>query len=88
MSLSFLQEQFHDLDAQPGALWDLDPLERRCPRRWLLDPQGSRLANRNELGDGGVTVQHRNGLTRTHGPQVLAQPRLEVSETYCLMGQL
>lgn len=54
MALSFLEEQFDDLHAQPGALWNLDPLERRCPRSWLPDPQCSRLANRNELGDGGV----------------------------------
>ena len=88
MALSFLEEQFHDLHAQPGALWNLDPLERRCPRSWLLDPQCSRLANRNELGDGGVAVQHGNGFTRTHGPQVLAQPRLEVGDTYLLHGSI
>ena len=74
MALSFLEEQRNDIHThvQPGALRDLDPMKRRCPRSRLLDPQRSRLANRNELRDGSVTVQHGNGLTGTHGPQVLA----------------
>lgn len=88
MALSFLEEQLHDVHVQPSALRDLDPMKGRCPRSRLLDPQRSRLADRNELGDRGVAVQHGNGLTRTHGPQVLAQPRLEVSDAYLLHGPI
>ena len=88
MALSFLEEQVHDIHVQPGALRDLDPMKRRRPRSRLLDPQHSRLPDRNELGDWGVAVQHGNGLTRAHGPQVLAQPRLEISDAYLLHGQL
>jgi len=88
MALSFLEEQRNDIHVQPGALRDLDPIGWRRPRSRLLDPQRSRLANRNELRDGSVTVQHGNGLTGTHGPQVLAQPRLEVSDANLLHGSI
>lgn len=84
MALPFFEEQLHDIHVQPSALRDFDPMKRRCPRSRLPDPQRPRLADRNELCDGGVSVQHGNGLTSAHGPQVLAQPRLEVGDAYLL----
>ena len=88
MTLSFLEEQLHDVHAQRSAFRDLDPMKRRCPRSRLPDPQRSRLAHRNEVGDRGIAVQHGNGLTCAHGPQVLAQPRLEVSDADLLHGPI
>ena len=38
MALSFLEEQRNDINVQPGALRDLDPIGWRCPRSTLLDP--------------------------------------------------
>ena len=88
MALSFVEQQLHDIHVQSSALRDLDPVKRRCPRGRLPDPQRTRLADWNQLGDGGVAIQDGDGLTCTHGPQVLAQPRLEVRDAYLLHASI
>jgi hypothetical protein len=88
MALTFIEEQLHNVHLQPGSLRDLDPMKRQCPWSRLLDPQRSRFEDGNKLSDGSIAVQHRNGLTRTHGPQVLAQSCLEVSDAYLFHGSI
>lgn len=88
MSLSFLKEQFHDVHVQPAAFRHLDPVKRQGSMRGLADPQGPRLADWDEVGDGRVAVQHGDGLAGSHRPQVLAQPRFEVSNAYLLHGSI
>lgn len=84
MALAFLEEDLDDIDGQPGRLRQADAIRRRRIGCGLPDAQRRATVNRYDLSDGRVPIEHGNRLAAPDRPQVLTQPRLQVSDSNLL----
>jgi hypothetical protein len=84
MSLAFLEKELDDVDVQLRWLRQSHTIGGWGTWRRLSDMECRSLANRDDLGDGRVSIQHRDGLAATNRPQVLAQSGLQISNSHLL----
>ena len=82
MPLAFFEEQFHDIDVQFRRLGQGHPIRRRGTGRRLSDAERGSVANRNDLGDRGFPVEHRDGFTPPDGTEVLAEPSFQLGDSH------
>jgi len=67
MALAFLEQELDDIDVQLRAFGQRHAIKLRGAARRLADAQRRSLANRNDLRDRRVAVQHGDGLATAHG---------------------
>jgi hypothetical protein len=74
MTLALLEQELDDIDIQLGRLWQAHSIWSW--RTWcgLPDPERWAIANRNDLSDGRIPIEHSDRLAAPDCPQVLAQP--------------
>jgi len=88
MPLAFFEEQFHDIDVQFRRLGQGHPIRRRGTGRRLSDAERGSVANRNDLGDRGFPVEHRDGFTPPDGTEVLAEPSFQFGDSHLLHSHI
>ncbi len=83
-AFGFLEKEFDDVDVQLRWFRQSHTVGGWGTWRRLSDMQCRSLANRDDLGDGRVSIQHRDDLAATNRPQVLAQPGLQIGDSHLL----
>ena len=80
MSLTFFEEQLHDVDVELHRFRQRDAVWRGAGRR-LSQAKRSSVAYRHDLGNRGVAIEHGNRFAATHRAQVFTEPGFQLGDT-------
>jgi hypothetical protein len=88
MPLAFVQEQLNNVQVQFRRLGEPDAIGSRRASGRFSDTQCRSAWNRYDMGNGRLTVEHRDCLTPSYGAQVFAEPCLQFGNADLLHATL
>lgn len=83
MTLTFFQQQLHDVDGiSRRCFGDRDTVQWRSVRRRFSDPQRGRRPHRYDLRDECLAIENGDGFPSAYGAQVFAEARLQFCDSH------
>jgi hypothetical protein len=82
VALAFFEQELYHIHIQLEGLRKPDPIGRRTARYGLPDTQCGSLADRRDLSDRRLAIEHGNRLASADRTKVLTESRFELGDSH------